>query len=52
MPEDDDNERKLIKKIKKIYEPLTKWWKDLLKTEVDDVVVSKKLVSDPLVVVS
>jgi HSP90 family molecular chaperone len=41
-----------LKKIKKMFEPLTKWWKDLIKDEVDDVVVSKKLVDDPLVVVS
>lgn len=52
MPEDDDMERKKIKKIKKLYEPLTKWWKELLKEDVDDVVVSKKLDTDPLVVVS
>lgn len=52
MPEDDDNERKKLKKIKKMFEPLTRWWKDLLKEEVDDCVVSKKLVGDPCVVVS
>jgi len=52
MPEDDDTERKKLKKIKKMFEPLTKWWKGILKDEVDDVVVSKKLVSDPCVVVS
>lgn len=52
MPEDDDAERKKFKKIKKMFEPLTNWWKDLLKDDVDSVVVSKKLVSDPCVVVS
>jgi heat shock protein beta len=52
MPEDDDTERKKLKKIKKMFEPLTKWWKELIKEEVDDVVISKKLVNDPLVVVS
>jgi len=52
MPEDDDSERKKMKKIKRMFEPLTRWWKDLLKEEVDDVIVSKKLVNDPCVVVS
>jgi len=52
MPEDDDTERKKLKKIKKMFEPLTRWWKDLLKEDVDDCVVSKKLVSDLCVVVS
>lgn len=52
MPEDDDADRKRFKKVKKIYKPLTEWWKDTIKEELDDVSVSKKLVSDPCVIVS
>lgn len=40
MPEDDDYERKKIKKVKKMFKPLTDWWKELCKDDIDAVVVS------------
>lgn len=30
MPEDSDIARKRLRKIKKMYEPLTNWWKSIL----------------------
>lgn len=45
-------ERKKEKKIRKIFEPLTKWFKTILKDEVETVTISRRLVSEPLVAVA
>jgi len=52
MPTDSDAEKKRLKKLKKIYEPLTDWWKNTLKEQLDTVTVSDRLVDDPCVVVA
>jgi len=52
MPQEDDVEKRRMKKLKKIYEPLTDWWKKTLSEQVENVVVSDKLVDDPVVVVA
>jgi len=44
-------QKKIIKKLKKIYEPLTDWWKNLLKDKLEVVTVSERLVDDPCLVV-
>jgi len=51
MPTDDETEKKKIKKLKKMYEPLTDWWKNLLKDKLDVVTISERLVDDPCIVV-
>jgi heat shock protein beta len=51
MPTDDETEKKKIKKLKKMYEPLTDWWKNLLKEKLDVVTISERLVDDPCIVV-
>jgi heat shock protein beta len=52
FPEDDDIERKKIKKLKKMFKPLTEWWKNLLAVDLENVVISQRLVDDPCVIVS
>jgi len=52
MPTDDETEKKRFKKLKKLYEPLTDWWKNILKDQLDTVTVSDRLVDDPCVVVA
>jgi heat shock protein beta len=52
FPEDDDNERQKFKKLKKVFKPLTDWWKKLLPAELENVRLSQRLVNDPCVVVS
>lgn len=51
MPTDDETQKKKIKKLKKIYEPLTDWWKNLLKDKLEVVTISERLVDDPCLVV-
>jgi len=51
FPEDDEDKNK-IKKLKKMYQPLTEWLKAQYKDKVDNVNVSMKLVDDPMAVVS
>jgi heat shock protein 90kDa beta len=51
-PEDDDLTRRKNKKLKKIFQPLTDWWRKLLAENVDSVQLSQRLVQDPIVIVS
>jgi len=37
MPEDDDLERKKLKKLKKMFQPLTDWWKKILSSDLENV---------------
>jgi len=41
-----------IKKLKKMYQPLTEWLKNQYKDKVDTINVSMKLVEDPMAVIS
>jgi len=52
MPIDDETEKKKIKKLKKIYEPLTDWWKKNLSDQLENVIVSDKLDQEPVLVVA
>merc|ERR1711990_1003861 len=45
-------EKRKLKKLKKMYQPLTNYLKDQLKEQCDTVVVSQKLVSDPVMVLA
>jgi len=47
-----DEEKKRQKKLKEMYEPLLKWFKDLLGDRIGKVELSKRLVEDPCTVVS
>lgn len=51
-PEDDDLTRRRNKKLKKVFQPLTDWWRKLLAESVDSVQISHRLVNDPIVIVS
>jgi len=51
FPETDDDKLKL-KKLKKMYQPLTEWLKKQYSENVDNVNISLKLVDDPMAVVS
>jgi heat shock protein beta len=54
MPKDSEDEelkKKKMKIITKLYEPLTEWWKNILKDKLDQVLISERIVEDPCVVV-
>merc|ERR1712048_450395 len=51
FPESDEDKIKL-KKLKKMYQPLTEWLKTQYSEHVDTVNISLKLVDDPMAVVS
>lgn len=51
LPTDDETEKKKVKKLKKLYEPLTDWWKNLLKDKLEVVTISERLVDDPCLIV-
>lgn len=51
FPEDDD-ERKLLKKLSKYYQPLTDWMRGLLEKKVESVRVSLKMEKDPMIVMA
>jgi len=40
MPEEDDLEKKKLKKLKKIFKPLTEWWQKLMNEEIEKVEIS------------
>jgi len=52
MPAGDEQEKKRNKKIKKMYQPLTDWWRTTLSEFLEQVVVSQRLVEDPCVIVA
>nr|BAF33716.1 heat shock protein 92 [Paramecium caudatum] len=52
QPEDNDEQRKRQKALKKVFQPLTDWWRKLLSETVDSVIISQRLVEDPIIVVS
>ena len=52
FPDDDDSLRRKLKKLKRLYQPLTDWWKKLMPEQVENVQVSQRLVEDPCVVIS
>jgi len=43
---------KTAKRLKKHYQPLTDWWKNLLKDKLDKVEISERLTDDPCIVVA
>jgi len=50
--EDDDLVKKKEKKIQEQFKILTDWWKNILGTKVDKIVISKRLTDTPCIVVS
>ncbi|CAD8123807.1 unnamed protein product [Paramecium sonneborni] len=52
QPEDNDEQRKKQKALKKVFQPLTDWWRKLLSESVDSVIISQRLIDDPIIVVS
>lgn len=52
FPDDDDSGRKRLKKVKKLYQPLTDWWRKQESDVLESVIVSQRLVDDPCVIVS
>jgi heat shock protein beta len=52
LPSDDDQEKKKLKKLRKLYEPLTKWWRTVLKDYIEKVEISTRLVEDPALIVA
>ena len=51
-PEEGDSSRRRLKKLKKVFQPLTDWMRKLLADTVDTVSISSRLVNDPIVVVA
>jgi heat shock protein beta len=49
---DDDLEKKKLKKLRKMYEPLTRWWRTILKDSIEKVEISTRLVEDPALIVA
>jgi len=37
LPEDDDMGRRKIRKLRKMFEPLTNWWRDLMSEAIETV---------------
>eukprot|EP00245_Coleochaete_scutata_P004390 TRINITY_DN1689_c0_g1_i1.p1 TRINITY_DN1689_c0_g1~~TRINITY_DN1689_c0_g1_i1.p1 ORF type:complete len:830 (-),score=288.69 TRINITY_DN1689_c0_g1_i1:525-3014(-) len=50
--EKDEDEKKKQKEIKESFKPLTKWWKELLGSDVESVKVSNRLSETPCIVVT
>lgn len=48
----DEVAKKKLQKLKEMYKPLTDWWKKFLGKDVEKVVISNKLVDDPLFVLT
>jgi len=51
LPDEDKSEKKVYRKLSKIFRPLTKWWKGILEEEVEEVRISRRLVNDPVVLI-
>lgn len=51
-PNDSELEKKKLQKLKEMYKPLTQWWKKRVGKEVENVVVSNKLVDDPVFILT
>jgi len=51
MPGEDKLDPKKLKALKKHYEPLTNWWKELLKDKLDQITISERIADDPCIVV-
>jgi len=49
---DEAQEKATLKRLRKMYKPLTSWYKELMSSEVEKVVVSNRLDDTPMVVVS
>ncbi|CEL93682.1 unnamed protein product [Vitrella brassicaformis CCMP3155] len=50
--DESEDDKKRDKKLKEMYEPLMKWWKNHLKDKIQKVELSKRLVEDPVAVVA
>ena len=48
----DEIEKKKLQKLKEMYKPLTEWFKKFLGKDVEKVIVSNKLVDDPLFILT
>jgi heat shock protein beta len=51
-PLDSEIEKKKLQKLKEMYKPLTSWWKKRLGKNVENVVVTNKLVDDPVFILT
>ena len=49
---EDDDAKVLEKRLKKAFEPLTKWWKKKLDKEVDKVIITQRLTDAPCAIVA
>jgi len=45
-------DEKRAKALKKHFEPLTEWWKNILKDKLEQVSISERIVDDPCIVVA
>jgi heat shock protein beta len=52
LDQGDELAKKKLQKLKEMYKPLTDWWKKFLGKDVEKVVISNKLVDDPLFVLT
>ena len=52
LPTDDELEKKKLKKLRKMFEPLTKWWRNVLKDSIEKIEISTRLVEDPALIVA
>lgn len=51
-PLDNEIEKKKLQKLKEMYKPLTQWWKKRLGKNIENVVISNKLVDDPVFILT
>jgi HSP90 family molecular chaperone len=52
IDQNDEVAKKKLQKLKEMYKPLTDWWKKFLGKDVEKVVISNKLVDDPLFILT
>lgn len=50
--DNDETEKKKLQKLKEMYKPLTEWFKKFLGKDVEKVIVSNKLIDDPLFILT
>lgn len=51
-PLDSEIEKKKLQKLKEMYKPLTQWWKKRLGKDIENVVISNKLIDDPVFILT
>ena len=52
LPNDDEQSKKIQRKIKSMYKPLTEYWQKEMSSSLSGVTISTRLIEEPLAIVS